>query len=346
VPCEVTLVDPVFPKKPAKIHRVIQFRNQDGFPVRYALPISAAVCLDKKCKMVNATLFWNVAGDYQRLECPPGKPLTKKEHTPFEPKDYDRLDQILGDRNSILRNHSLAYLAKPIVVGEQVDGVSGATPETVRQAVVEDAAWTTWVMWHYANGEIVPQLQRITQRSCTPGYLKHLLCRENLSESKFALGILLEHHPGDEQYLDSVLVALEKGDRGNVELALRFLKRVVVDKPRLHRKLIESCRRVNVNYVPMVVDFFSKDPQLPTETLEQLTQHLDDFPYFPVHLILKLLEDRSFFSAKMEADVLRLLESDSFFIARRASEFLRKQKLSPQAQVRLAAFLEQNRDRL
>ena len=80
--------------------------------------------------------------------------------------------------------------------------------------------------------------------------------------------------------------------------------------------------------------------------LEGLSGQLGRLPYFPVHLILRLLEEHEFFSEKTEADVSRLLESDNFFVARRASEFLLKQELGTQAQSKLDAFREQNRDRL
>jgi hypothetical protein len=73
---------------------------------------------------------------------------------------------------------------------------------------------------------------------------------------------------------------------------------------------------------------------------------LDQLPYFPMHLILRLLDTKHFYSQKVEADVARLLDSDNFFIARRASEHLMNQPLSDATKRKLDTFRAQNRERL
>jgi hypothetical protein len=256
------------------------------------------------------------------------------------------LDEILKDSSSILGQHSLAYLSKPMAKDEVVDGWSGATPATVQQSVVKDAAFTTWVMWRWANGEIVPKLRSITRQSCTPEYLTHLLASRDRRSVDFALKYVVEHHPTDERFVDSVFHVLVTSDREHVALSLRFLSRAVRDVEKLHARLIDSCSRMKSIYCPMVLAHLAAEPDLPATTLEKLSGQLDRLPYFPVHLILRLLEDQQFFSEKTEADVSRLLESDNFFVARRASEFLRKQELGTHTQSKLDAFRQQNRDRL
>ena len=162
----------------------------------------------------------------------------------------------------------------------------------------------------------------------------------------FALKHVLEHFPGDDQFVDDVFDVLETGDREHVALSLRFLSGAVKDEAQLHARLIESCCRMKSIYCPMVLAHLAGEPDLPATTLEGLTERVDRLPYFPVHLILGLLEQRDFFSAKTEADVSRLLDSDNFFVARRASEFLLKQELGSETQSKVNAFREKNRDRL
>jgi hypothetical protein len=324
---ELTLADPVFPSEPPRAYRVTQTKDSNGFPVGYALSMRTHVCIDKKCKTVEATLHWNALGYYDRFEYPPGKPLTKKEHVPFAAADYAKLDQILRDSSSILGRHSLAYLSKPVAKDEVVDGWSGATPATVQQSVIKDAAFTTWVMWRWANGEIIPKLRSITEQSCTPAYLKCLLGSQDRRAVDFALKYVLQQYPSDEQFVDDVFHVLQASDREHVVLSLRFLSGAVQDPAQLHARLIESCCRMKSIYCPMVLAHLAAEPDLPATTLEGLTGQLDRLPYFPVHLILRLLEQQKFFSEKTEADISRLLDSDNFFVARRASEFLLKQEL-------------------
>ena len=122
-------------------------------------------------------MHWDAMGFYQRLECPQGQPLTKLKHVPFTLADYRKLDSILKDRRSILNNHSLGFLATENIhttssedteaKENDIDGVSKATPAAVKEAVVKDAAWTTWVLWKYANSEIVAILQATTESRCS-----------------------------------------------------------------------------------------------------------------------------------------------------------------------------------
>lgn len=343
---EVELADPVFPSKPVAVHRVVQSKDRNGFPVGYALRVATEVCTDKKCRIVEVTMHWNAMGYYERLEYPPGKPLTKKEHVPFDDEDYAKLDGILSDRNSILATHSLAFLAKPVEDDKGIDAWSSATPLTVQASVVKDAAYTTWVMWRWANGEIVQKLRSLTQRSCTPRYLKHLLRSDDRRCVDFALKYVLEHHPANAEFVDDVVRVLEHSDREHVVLALRFLSRATKDKAELHAQLIESCSRMRSMYSPIVLDYFATQPDLSQATLEGLTAQLHGLPYFQVHLILRLLEQKRFFSEKTESDISRLLDGDDFFIARRACEHLMKQDLGSETERKVNAFREKNRDRL
>ncbi len=340
------LSDPVAPAQPPRSYRVVQSLDERGFPAGYALSFTTHVCVDEQCRMVKVTMHWNALGYYQRLECPPDTPLTKKKHVPFEAQDYARLDQVLKDRESILGQQPLDTFVKPVPEIQAVDGLSGATPQTVKDAVVDGAAYTSWTMWRWANGEIVPQLQGLTARRCTPAYLRHLLRSADRRDVDFALKYVSQHQAADPQFADDVFHVLQTGDREHVAMALKFLDRAVPDRRQLHARLIEAYTRVGSNYGPLIIDYFTAQAELPAETLEGLTGVLDRLPYFQLHLILRLLDQRAFFSPQVEANVRRLLDNKDFFIARRASEYLSKQTLSDPTKRDLQAFREKHRDRL
>ena len=96
----------------------------------------------------------------------------------------------------------------------------------------------------------------------------------------------------------------------------------------------------------MILQELASQPDLEAATLEGLTDKLYKFPYYPVHLILKMLETRKFASPKTIRNVAALLEGDNFFIARRAYEHLMRQDLDAVTQNRVDAFRARNRDRL
>ncbi len=349
---QIQLADPVTPTAPAKVHEVVQFRDPNGFPVEYTLSFVTHVCNDDQCLPVEVTLVWDALGYFKRLTYPPGKPLTKKEHVPFTTEDYAKLDRILKDRSSILRGWTLAFLDEPLETIGGIDGIDGVdamtapTPTTVRDSVVEDAAYTSWALWHWANGEIVPKLRGITEEKCAPRYLQHLLASEDRRHADYALEYVIEHHPSDTQFVENVFRILENGEREQITRSLEFLGQAMPNKQKLHARLIESCVRMRASDCPMILQKLAAEPDLPATTLEALTGHLSELPYFPIHLILRMLEQRKFASEKTISEVAALLDGDDFFIARRACEHLTQQDLDTGMQTKVDAFREKNRDRL
>ncbi len=100
------------------------------------------------------------------------------------------------------------------------------------------------------------------------------------------------------------------------------------------------------NECRIILQELDAQPDLAAATIEGLTGKLKQLPYYPTHLILKMLETRKFASEKTLGDVAALLEGDNFFIARRAYEHLIEQELDADTQGRVNALLARNRDRL
>ena len=348
----VELVDPVSPDSPPRPYDVVQSLDEAGFPVGFSLSFETHVCNDKQCLPVEVTMMWDALGYFEGLTYPPAKPLTKKDHIPFTPADYAKLDRILRDRSSILRTWTLAFLEKPlepvnaVVVMEGVDAMTAPTPTTVRDSVIEDAAYTSWVLWHWANGPIVPKLREITEQRCNPAYLKHLLASEDRRHVDYALEHVIEHYPSDRQFVADVSRILETGEREQIGRSLDFLETAIPDKQKLHTRMIESCVRMRPADCPLILQKLAAEPNLSPATLEALTAQLSRLPYFPIHLILRMLEQREFASQKTLTDVVALLDGDDFFVARRAYEYLARQDLRADMQSKIDVFREKNGDRL
>lgn len=349
----IHLTDPVYPKQPKKQHSLIAHFDTQGFPSGYSMDLINKVCLDDVCKLVEVTLYWDAIGYYQRLQYPQDKPLTKLEHDPFTSADYKKLDSILIDRKSILKNHELGFLATDTdddpsasAKSNDTDATSKATPGAVKEAVVKDAAWTTWVLWKYTNTEIVPKLQAFTESQCSPKYLNHLLDSKDWRKIKFTLHYLLKQKPIPNQYLDKTVKLLPTANIDHIELAIDYIQQASSDKNTGYQKLISTLAGLEEYSASLIIELLESDKQLDQEILEELTSSLSQQDYYPIHLALRLIESRNTFSKKIETDVVKLLHSKDFFIARRASEFLSKQKLSASANKALQAFKEKHADRL
>ncbi|MGI6418917.1 MAG: hypothetical protein ACOX1P_24980 [Thermoguttaceae bacterium] len=345
---QVEMVDPVFPSSP-RVYNVVQFNNRRGFPVEYAVSFITPVCNDKQCQLVEATMVWDPPGYFKRLEYSPDKPLTKKEHRPFTADDYAKLDRILKDRDSILKSWSLEYLQEPLAAvgaASGVDAVTGPTPLAVQEAVVQDAAYTTWALWRWANGEMAQRVRRLTEQSATEEYLKELLVSNVRRDVDFAIDCVIERYPGDGRFVESFFHILEHGEREQIVRAIAFLERAMPDKPGFHSRLIDSCCRMHPMHSPIVLQHLAAEPDLEPSTLEALTERLPEFSFFQVHLVLRILQERKFASKKAVAGVARLLSSDDFFIARRACEHLMTLALDAETAGQVAAFRQRFRERL
>jgi hypothetical protein len=352
----IQLTDPVYPKKPKKEHSLTAYIDEQGFPSGYSMELINEVCLDGVCKLVEVTMYWDAIGYYQSLEYPEGKPLTKVEHEPFVPADYEKLDSILKDRDSILDDHELGFLASEkddkSPEGEDddeyqdVDGVSKATPGAVKEAVVKDAAWTTWVLWKYANTELVTIMQDITKSRISPKFLQHLLDSKNWQKIEFVLNHLLEQKPVAPQYIDKVAEVMPTAGIDHIELAIEYLQQASPDKSVCYQKLIGALGKLDEYGAAMVIELLDSDKQLEEEMIEQLASSLVSQEYYPIHLGLRLIESREFFSKSIETNIVKLLHNQDFFIARRASDFLSNQQLSVLAKEEFESFKVKHADRL
>jgi len=352
----IQLTDPVYPKKPKKEHSLTAYSDEQGFPSGYSMELINEVCLDGVCKLVEVTMYWDAIGYYQSLEYPEGKPLTKVEHEPFVPADYEKLDSILKDRDSILDDHELGFLASEkddkSQEGEDddeyqdVDGVSKATPGAVKEAVVKDAAWTTWVLWKYANTELVTIMQDITKSRISPKFLQHLLDSKNWQKIEFVLNHLLEQKPVAPQYIDKVAEVMPTAGIDHIELAIEYLQQASPDQSVCYQKLIGALGKLDEYGAAMVIELLQSDDQLEDKIIEEFASSLVSQQYYPIHLGLRLIESREFFSKSIETDIVKLLHNQDFFIARRASDFLSNQQLSASAKEKLDAFRVKHADRL
>lgn len=352
----IQLTDPVYPKKPKKEHSLTAYSDEQGFPSGYSMELINEVCLDGVCKLVEVTMYWDAIGFYQNLEYPEGKPLTKVEHEPFVPADYEKLDSILKDRDSILDDHELGFLASEkddkSPEGEEddeyqdVDGVSKATPGAVKEAVVKDAAWTTWVLWKYANTELVTIMQEMTKSRISPKFLQHLLDSKNWQKIEFVLNHLLEQKPVAPQYIDKVAEVMPTAGIDHIELAIEYLQQASPGKSVCYQKLIGALGKLDEYGAAMVIELLQSDDQLEDKIIEEFASSLVSQQYYPIHLGLRLIESREFFSKSIETDIVKLLHNQDFFIARRASDFLSNQQLSASAKEEFESFKVKYADRL
>jgi len=323
---DLELSDPVEPDLPKQTYSLQLNLNADGFPKEYQLSLRTDVCLERVCKFLIADLFWDALGQYSRLECAEQSPLTKSNHDEFLQEDYDRLSEILKDKRSILGTHPLSFFAVHSNLEEKgVDAVTAATPQAVQDAVVSGAAYTSWVLWHWVNGEIEDKLLALTLPQCSPEYLNHCLLSDDPRFVRFAFEHLLNQKLYDVFYREACFQILENSGRANCQLALQYLTALPQDSDELNARLIKLIG-INAGSSRLILDRFEKLPNAPSSLWIQMAVHLGQLNVsYDVNAVLDLLKRRAGDSEAVRLEVAKLLQSDDRFIAERAQEFMGEQ---------------------
>ena len=153
---------------------IFELQDNNGLPLWFGRYIFKDVCISGLCRMVSIWLFWDGAGNYLGIQLIENELLTKSDHEEFEPEDYAKLNSLLRDPNSILRDKKPEDLTlKPVSDNPfEVDGYSGATQPSLLEVVVEDAVYTCHTLWHTVYGPTRDKIMDVLEERVGKEYLK------------------------------------------------------------------------------------------------------------------------------------------------------------------------------
>ena len=132
----------------------------------------------------------------------------------------------------------------------------------------------------------------------------------------------------------------------HIELAIEYLQQASPDKSAFYQKLIGALVKLDEYAAAIVIELLQSDDQLEDKIIEEFASSLVSQQYYPIHLGLRLIENREYFSKSVETEIVKLLDHQDFFIARRVSDFLSNQQLSESAKEELESFKVKYADRL
>lgn len=207
--------EPLFCNMPATLDRVVAeqpagiFKNPDTLlehelfllsdsaqqPLLFYSEIMTPVCIDGICKPVHIELYWSLTGNYVGFGLFDQEPLTKFDHDAFTEADYQKMNALLNDKNSILSRQQLSDLfdenaapAKKIEYqGVELDAVSGATRKEIKESVVEGALYSCFTLWHLVYGPVQQTIEAYVQSIYTPELATELLYSGNADYQFYAL---------------------------------------------------------------------------------------------------------------------------------------------------------------
>ena len=148
----------------------IQIAYEEGNPAYYFCDIFTPVCNTGECLPVKVNMYWDLMGNYLRLDQPEGEILTKLDHIPFTDADYKLLDEILLDpidprfeaqvkhfkgsqSDQQSQTDPAPQQVRFLTKYEMVDGVTGSTLPTIKDKFVPGALYTTYTLWGLAHDQ-------------------------------------------------------------------------------------------------------------------------------------------------------------------------------------------------
>lgn len=133
-----------------------QVVDSTGMPLYYYRSINQYPCTSEKvCRIMALNMYWDIYGNFLKIELPTNERLTKVNHKDFDISDYKKLHKILNNPNSELQWCNYNVLTSEECENQyHVDAISGATNTDIEFEYINGAIKTTYALWKIANGEI------------------------------------------------------------------------------------------------------------------------------------------------------------------------------------------------
>jgi hypothetical protein len=209
---EGTLVTHYFEDKTDSLSgpELFELQDENGIPVWFGRHIFKDVCISGVCNMIRLWLFWDGAGNYLGMQIPEDEPLTKSDHSDFEPADYRKLETILRDTASILRNlnqEDLIIVPDTINPYEayEVDGYTAATQPAIAEVVVKDAVYSCHTLWHTVYGPVQDTIHQILKKRINEEFLAKMLAGNKTEYTIWAIKSLSDYPEYHEKFYPAIL---------------------------------------------------------------------------------------------------------------------------------------------
>ena len=342
----------VHPGDPARRNLKVvleQHFDKGGDPVAYSTWVDSVICKEKTCEVVKVQLHWDVLGRYQRYNVAKGSKLTKLDHKPFTDEDHAKLQRILLDKDSPLREVTKeGLIGPPAKALDGIDAVTRPTVLTLKNSVVFGAGYSCYDLWHWSNGEVPEIIRSYSGKALSLHALENLLTSEDGQELAFALASLQSRKHFDKETVNKVIAALQTAHTDLVDPTLGYLRAALPEADDYYTALAEVFDKSDEEKRVILLRRLSEQKEpFPPGALDRLSAVLPKFSsHHELHLFLHLVTSRKAESETISKNVVTLLSHRKFFVARRAYWYLDKQELPKALQARVDAFYQKHEDRL
>ena len=297
----------------------------DGLPDFYLCHVNTPVCDDGLCRSLILDVYWDLLGNFTRFEVPEYPPLTKWDHLEFSTEDYIKLGEILRDKNSVLgtvKDVNTLFDPSTKKISATVDAVTGATRETIKNAVVPGAVYSSYTLWQVVNGEIPSRIQQNTLSYRGQDLINKFLLSENYHYHYEALDYLVS--TGYEEHLPELVKMLDNCDPFVTRMAVRWFPLSWLDHEQFQLAVTALIDQFDYRAREIWLDRMM-DVQVSGATLEYLTGNPDLFSQNQLYQLIKLCDkNRSRLSHASVTQLEPFLQHESPTIAQGTYQIFEK----------------------
>lgn len=298
--------------------------SEEGYPLSYFRKIQTEVCFDQKCRALNIILYWNITGRYLGFALPEEEFLSKTDHVPFKPEEYERLHEILADPLSPIAGFSYNQLLvkSPYKLG--LDGITGATAPAIANHTVPGAVYTTYQLWHFVYGGIKQEVENLTVKTLTPKLILQILESKDESDKMWALnhinGFIKLNPP-----LENKLISLINNDNYNIsERSIHAFPSVSLESEHLQLLLLKKFYEVNNSIKRLLADRFETIDKLHEKVVLKMASDLESMNANMQSLTLDIFKQQEVIDNAAQRQIAKLLKGDNTYIGKKAYELLKK----------------------
>jgi hypothetical protein len=253
---------------------IFELQDDNGLTIWFGRQIFKDVCMTGICNMIRLWIFWDGAGNYLGIQLPENEPLTKSDHKEFSAADYKKLDELLRDSTSILRDMEPRDLTveDPTEIQPQyeVDGITAATPVGIVDVVVRDAVYTCYTLWHTVYGHTQVSIREILDQRVDHDFLALLFESDDPSYTSLAIKSVERHPEYHEYFYPNILSLIQSRHVHLSEQAINYLNPSTMANEDVQMNIIKILSKVNPNIQNRILWKFSELEKIHVDVVPEL----------------------------------------------------------------------------